>query len=99
MITDVESEQQLPLNFNLNQNYPNPFNPSTAISFSIPTSEFVSLKVFDVLGSEVATLVNEEKPTGRYKVDFNAANLPSGVYLYKLQAGNFTEVKKLMLLK
>lgn len=89
----------LPAEFSLEQNYPNPFNPSTSISFSILTSEFVSLKVFDVLGREVATLVNEEKPTGRYKVDFNAANLPSGVYLYKLQAGNFAETKKLMLLK
>jgi len=99
MPTSVLSSAELPEKFSLEQNYPNPFNPSTSISFSIPTSEFVSLKVFDVLGSEVATLVNEEKPTGSYKIDFNAANLPSGVYLYKLQAGNITETKKLMLLK
>jgi photosystem II stability/assembly factor-like uncharacterized protein len=94
-----ELSADAPGSFELNQNYPNPFNPSTTISFSIPTSEFVTLKVFDVLGSEVATLVNEEKQNGVYEVDFSASNLPSGVYLYKLQAGNFIETKKLMLLK
>jgi hypothetical protein len=79
--------------------YPNPFNPSTTISFSIPTSEFVTLKVFDALGSEVATLVNEEKPNGIYKVDFNGSSLSSGIYFYTLQAGKFSETKKLILMK
>jgi len=86
-------------NFTLEQNYPNPFNPSTKINWQSPISSWQVLKVFDVLGNEVATLVNEFKPAGSYEVEFNAANLPSGVYLYKLQAGSFVETKKLMLLK
>jgi M6 family metalloprotease-like protein len=88
-----------PLDFNLYQNYPNPFNPSTKISWQSPISSWQVLKVYDVLGNEVATLVNEFKPAGYYQVEFNATGLPSGVYLYKLQAGNFVETKKLMLLK
>ncbi len=85
--------------FNLEQNYPNPFNPSTSIKFTVPTSEFVSLKVYDVLGNEVSTLVNEQKAPGSYEVRFDAGSLSSGVYIYKLQAGNFTQTKKLMLMK
>lgn len=96
--TDVESFDQVE-DFELLSNYPNPFNPSTTIKYSIPTSEFVSLKVYDVLGSEVATLVNEEKPTGNYKVNFNATNLSSGIYFYTLKVGNFTQTKKLILMK
>ena len=100
MITSVESISNIqPTQFSLDQNYPNPFNPTTKIRFEIPNGGLVELKVYDVLGNEVGVLVNEEKPMGRYEVDFKAANLPSGVYLYKLQAGNFFETKKLMLLK
>jgi len=100
MITDVEDQtSELPSQFILKQNYPNPFNPSTKISFTIPERSNVSLKIFNLLGSEVASLVNEEKPAGSYGVDFNAANLPSGIYFYKLEAGNYIETKKMVLLR
>jgi photosystem II stability/assembly factor-like uncharacterized protein len=89
----------VPQGFALLQNYPNPFNPSTVNSWQSPVGSWQTLKVYDALGREVATLVNEYKPAGKYKVEFNGSNLPSGVYLYKLTAGNFTAVKKLMLLK
>ena len=94
----------IPEQFTLEQNFPNPFNPSTTIKYSIPASEFVTLKVYDVLGSEVATLVNEEKPAGSYEVEFDShsgegRNLTSGVYFYKIQAGNFVETKKMILMK
>jgi len=88
-----------PQEFALFQNYPNPFNPSTTISFSIPASEFVTLKVSDVLGSEIKTLVNEEKPAGSYNIEFNAAELSSGIYFYTLQAGKYVQTKKLILMK
>jgi ligand-binding sensor domain-containing protein len=100
MVTAVENNHNnIPNHFELKQNYPNPFNPSTTLSFVIGHSSFVDLKVYDVLGREVATLVNEEKPAGNYQVKFNAANLPSGIYIYKLQAGSLTETKKMILLK
>lgn len=89
----------LPQQFLLSQNYPNPFNPTTTIEFSIPKQSFVSLKVYDLLGREVATLVNEELHGGSYKTQFNAPNLSSGVYLYRLNAGGFIQTKKLMLMK
>jgi len=89
----------LPDEFSLYQNYPNPFNPSTTISYSILASSFVTLKVYDVLGNEVATLVNAQKPEGSYEVKFNATGLPSGIYFYRLQANEFTQVKKMILLK
>jgi len=95
----VESEDQIPTQYSLGQNYPNPFNPSTTISFSILNSEFITLKVFDVLGNEAATLVNEEKSAGTYQVEFDANKLSSGIYFYKLQAGNFIETKKMILMK
>jgi len=85
--------------FKLSQNYPNPFNPTTNISFTLISKSFVSLKVFDMLGHEVATLVNEQKPAGTYTQKWNAASMPSGVYFYRLQAGSLTETKKLILLK
>lgn len=85
--------------FELKQNYPNPFNPSTSISYAIVERQFVSLKVFDILGREVTSLINEEKPAGQYNVRFNAANIPSGVYFYKLQAGSNVQTKKMILLK
>lgn len=83
----------------LNQNYPNPFNPTTVISYSIPQNTLVSLKVYNILGKEVATLVNEQQSAGQHLVTFNASNLASGVYLYKIQAGSFSSVKKLTLIK
>ena len=99
-ITNVlEYKLRIPNAFNLFQNYPNPFNPTTTITYSIPTNSFVTLKIYNLLGSEIATLVNEEKNYGTYKVNWNAQNIPSGVYFYKMQAGNFSETKKLILLK
>ncbi len=95
----VEAEIGLPSEFRLEQNYPNPFNPSTIISFQVPNSSFVNLKVYDALGNEIATLVNEEKSTGSYEVNFRATNLSSGIYLYHLQAGSFVETKKMLLMK
>ncbi len=86
-------------NFKLFQNYPNPFNPSTSIQYAIGSRQFVTLKVFDVLGKEVATLVNEEKPAGNHQVSFDASELASGIYLYRLSADSFTETKKLILIK
>ena len=83
----------------LNQNYPNPFNPSTVISYQIPQNSFVTLKVYNILGKEVATLVNEQQTAGKYNFNFKANNLASGIYIYKLTAGSFTSVKKLTLLK
>ena len=85
--------------FDLSQNYPNPFNPSTTIHFIIPANGFVTLKVYDLLGNEVATLVNEEKPAGSYEVEFNANGLSSGMYLYTLQTGSYIETKKMILMK
>jgi hypothetical protein len=88
-----------PSTYHLSQNYPNPFNPVTTIKYQIPELSFVALKVYDVLGNEVAILVNEEKPIGTYELTWNAENLSSGVYFYKLQAGSFVETKKMLLLK
>jgi hypothetical protein len=98
MVSDVEDESQ-PLAFQLEQNYPNPFNPSTKINYSIPQQGNVTLKVYDVLGNEVATLINEEKSAGNYEVNFNDSGLSSGVYLYKIQAGSFIESKKMILIR
>jgi hypothetical protein len=98
-VTDIEVEVNIPLTFGLEQNYPNPFNPATTIRYQIPELSFVTLKVHDVLGSEITTLVNEEKPTGTYELTWYADNLPSGIYFYKLQAGNFVETKKMVLIK
>src|SRR5690606_15701443 len=98
--------QSRPIEFRLEQNYPNPFNPSTVISYQLPVSGLVTLKIYDVLGNEVASLVNEEKPAGSNEVEFNANShsgfvrkLSSGIYFYKLQAGSFVEMKKMILLK
>jgi hypothetical protein len=92
-------EGRAPVSFALGQNYPNPFNPSTNISFSIHASGVVSLQVFDVLGRAIATLVNETRAPGEYSVPWDATDLPSGVYFYKLVAGNSVAVKKLMVAK
>jgi photosystem II stability/assembly factor-like uncharacterized protein len=95
----IEEESVSPKEFTLSQNYPNPFNPVTNIIFRIADFGFVSLRIYDLLGNEVATLLNEEKPAGNYELQFDASNLSSGVYLYRLSAGNFTEIKKMVLLK
>jgi hypothetical protein len=95
-VTDLD---QIPKGFVLDQNYPNPFNPSTKIRFSILEREFVNLTVFNSLGQEIQTLLSEEKNSGNYEVEFNASDLPSGIYFYKLQAGSFVETKKMLLLK
>lgn len=98
-ITGIEDETSLPEEFILYQNYPNPFNPGTSIRYAVGSRKFVSLKVYDILGNEVAALVNEEKPEGDYEVTFNASALASGVYFYNLIAANYTASKKMMLLK
>ncbi len=98
IITEVEDISQ-PFGFSLEQNYPNPFNPSTTIEFSIPQNGFITLKVFNVLGREVATLVNEQVEAGKHKVEFDASNLNSGVYFYKVESGSFADTKKMILLK
>jgi len=96
-ITSLGSE--VPAEYSLKQNYPNPFNPSTVINFSIPKSGFVSIKVYDITGREVAVMLNEFKAAGNYSVDQNFTNFNSGVYFYKIQAGEFTDIKKMTLLK
>jgi hypothetical protein len=85
--------------FQLCQNFPNPFNPTTTISYSIPELSNVTIKVYDVLGGEVAALVNEEKPEGNYEIDFTGHNLSSGIYFYTLRAGSYIESKKMILIK
>jgi len=97
--TDVRELPGVPETYALEQNYPNPFNPTTNIVYSVPQSTFVTLKVYDILGSEVATLVNEVQSAGNYTVDFNAADLANGAYFYRLTAGSFTDVKKMVLMK
>jgi hypothetical protein len=106
IITGVEAEGLQPLTYKLEQNYPNPFNPITTIKYQIPKLSFVTLKVYDVLGSEIITLVNEEKPVGSYQIEFDATILSSGIYFYRLQAlptgrqaGSFVETKKMVLLR
>ena len=100
----LEKENLLPDEFVLYQNYPNPFNPRTKIKFTIQSNvkremSNVTLRIYDILGKELATLVNEEKPAGKYEVEFNANELTSGIYFYQLSAGNFSEIKKMVLLK
>jgi hypothetical protein len=106
VFTSVD-EDILSNSYALMQNYPNPFNPTTTIKFSIPNSQLVTIKVYDLLGREISTLVNEEKQPGYYEIKFNGTSLPSGVYFYRLQAGDpsfrsgqgFTQTKKLVLMK
>ena len=99
IITGVEDEETIPTEFALEQNYPNPFNPSTIISWQSPVGSWQTLKIYDVLGNEIMTLIDEYKPAGRYEVDFNASTFTSGVYFYQLKAGEYTAVKKMILLK
>lgn len=95
----IEIDLEHPDKFSLNQNYPNPFNPSTVISFSVPVKSFTSLKIYDVLGNQIATLVSEEKQAGTYEINFDGADLTSGIYFYKLQTENFIDTKKMILLR
>ncbi|MDZ7762994.1 MAG: T9SS type A sorting domain-containing protein [Melioribacteraceae bacterium] len=98
-VNSVRDLDALAKKFELSQNYPNPFNPSTVIKFAIPQTSEVSLKVYNVLGQEVKTLINTEMNAGSYEVKFNASQLASGIYFYSIQAGDFTATKKMMLLK
>jgi len=98
-ITGVEDDISVPNEFSLQQNYPNPFNPTTIILYAVSNRQFVSIKVYNMLGNEVATIVNEELPAGNYKVEYDASNLPSGIYFYTLTASGFAETKKMILLK
>lgn len=99
-VTDVEKdEDMLPLTYKLEQNYPNPFNPSTVIKFSVPERSSVVMKIYDILGSEVATLVDQEMDAGWYRVDFNASGYSTGVYIYRMKAGNYISTKKMLLIK
>jgi hypothetical protein len=99
VVTAIEDEETIPMEFKLEQNYPNPFNPSTRIRFSVSEKSNVVLKVFDILGSEVATLVNKDMDIGRYEVEFRADNYSSGIYIYKITAYNFVSTKKMILIK
>ena len=98
-VSSVNEQGNLPEKYTLSQNYPNPFNPNTTISYSIPTSEFVVMKVFNAKGQEVKTLVNEQQPSGQYEVQFNESNLASGIYFYRIKAGSFIDTKKMILLR
>jgi hypothetical protein len=99
LITDVQKEDDVPVAYSLKQNYPNPFNPSTTIEYSLPDNELVKIKVYDVLGNEITTLVNDIQSAGTYKVSFDAKNLSTGVYFYRISAGNFQEIRKMIFLK
>jgi hypothetical protein len=93
------NDPSFPVEYVLEQNYPNPFNPVTKIKYSIPKHSFVTLQVFDMLGREIKTLVNENKTAGEYEINWNAEGYPSGVYFYKLITDEFTEQKKMVLIK
>jgi hypothetical protein len=101
LTTGVENTEASfqPSAFRLEQNYPNPFNPTTVISFQLSASGYTTLKIFNMIGQEVATLVSENMPAGTYSRQWNAADMPSGFYFYRLQAGSLTEIKRLVLLK
>jgi hypothetical protein len=99
-ISSVQDEEEyIPEKFILQQSYPNPFNPSATIAYQIPELSLVTIKVYDLLGREVVTLVDEFKPAGKYETEFNAANLPSGVYFYQLKSGGFIQSMKMVLMK
>jgi hypothetical protein len=102
-LTSIDDTQNVVNKYYLSQNYPNPFNPSTKISWQSPVGSWQTLKVYDILGNEVATLVDEYRNAGSYEVEFNSAssikNLASGIYFYRLQAGDYVETKKMILLK
>jgi hypothetical protein len=89
----------VPNNYILEQNYPNPFNPSTKINFAIPKSGLVTIKIYDILGKEISTLINEYLSAGNYSVNFNGGNIPSGVYFYRLEANRYITTKKMLMIK
>jgi hypothetical protein len=99
METSIPSQQEKPETYTLQNNYPNPFNPQTRIKFSLPTSEFVRLQVYNTLGQQVRTLVNKPMEAGSHSVTFNAGSLPSGVYIYRIQTEKFTRSRKMLLVK
>jgi hypothetical protein len=96
---DSNNIESTAMDYSLGQNYPNPFNPTSTIKYQIPERGFITLNVYDVLGNEVVTIVNEEKPIGSYEVEFDGANLSSGIYYYRMRARDFVDTKKLILLK
>ena len=99
-ITKVEKEDEtIPTSFKLEQNFPNPFNPSTIIKFGVPERSSVVIKIFDILGGEVMTLINEEMEAGWYSREFNAPNYSSGIYIYRMQAGTYVNTRKMILIK
>ena len=99
-VTGIESEtSSIPTDYALNQNYPNPFNPSTKIKFNLPSSSNVKLTIYDITGRTVKEVVNQDLAAGVHTVDFNASNLASGTYIYRIQAGSFVQSKKMILLK
>ncbi|MCX7833328.1 MAG: T9SS type A sorting domain-containing protein, partial [Ignavibacteria bacterium] len=99
VLVGVENNNNIPTEYKLEQNYPNPFNPTTTISFSLPKSAFVTIKVYDVLGKEIRTILSENKDAGNHSLLFDATDLPSGIYYYKIVANNFVDTKKMILLK
>ncbi|HXG00184.1 MAG TPA: T9SS type A sorting domain-containing protein [Bacteroidota bacterium] len=98
-VVAVNEQSDLPITYALHQNYPNPFNPTTTIKYQLPASVFVTLKVFDIVGREVATLVSDFQQPGYYTAEWNAGGIASGVYFYRIQAGSFAATRKLMLLR
>jgi hypothetical protein len=98
-ITSIEDENTTPVGYCLNQNYPNPFNPITTIGFDLTKTSNVTLKIFNIIGEEVAILVSDKLTAGSYNYDWNAGNLASGVYLYRLQAGDYVETRKMILMR
>ncbi len=98
-ITGIEEKNTTPVGHTLHQNYPNPFNPETKISFSLPKSTFVTLEIYNSLGQKVATLINNEMNSGSHKITFNASDLSSDIYYYKMQAGQFQSARKMLLLQ
>ena len=100
LLTGVESvSSEVPESYSLGQNYPNPFNTRTVVSFSLPVDSKVSIKVYDVMGREVQTLVNERMGAGKYEVRFDGSGMTSGVYFYQMEAGNFKETRRMILIK
>lgn len=98
-VTAVESKDNIPSDFVLGQNYPNPFNPTTTIKYQLREDGFVTIKVFNVLGKEIAILVNREQSAGNQEVKFDGSKLASGIYFYRMQSGSFSQTKKLIMLK
>ncbi|MEJ2495041.1 MAG: T9SS type A sorting domain-containing protein, partial [Ignavibacteriaceae bacterium] len=98
-ITDAEKGSNTPDKFYVSQNFPNPFNPSTLIEYSLAKTSFVNLTIFNVLGEKIKNLIDKEQASGIYQINFDASSLPSGIYFYRIEAGNFVEIKKMVLLR